>query len=82
MNGSGRMNKSDYYRIWLLGVVCGSCFVTLFYMISVVMSTKDSEIPQSNFEVVDTYNGCDIIKWQDPHYREYKFFLDCSNKKQ
>jgi hypothetical protein len=32
--------------------------------------------PKSNFEVVDTYKGCDVVRW-DNGFAEYKYFLDC-----
>jgi hypothetical protein len=53
------MSKSDYYRAWLLGIVCGMSFLSLFYMVNVALDTKELQPqPKSNFEVVDTYNGC------------------------
>jgi hypothetical protein len=33
--------------------------------------------PQSNFTVVDTYKGCDVVRWALPSHAEYKYFLHC-----
>jgi hypothetical protein len=76
------MNKYDYYRAVLFGVVMGMSFLTLFYMVNVALDTKDPEPekPKTNAEVVDTYRGCDIIRWTDHQLAEYKYFMDCSKR--
>lgn len=34
--------------------------------------------PSKKFEVVDTYEGCDIIRWYDSqHTAEFKYFMRC-----
>jgi hypothetical protein len=33
---------------------------------------------KSNFEVVDTYMGCDVVSWTQPNFAQYKYFLHCS----
>jgi len=33
--------------------------------------------PQSNFEVVDKYKNCDLVRWSDNGLAEYKYFLHC-----
>ena len=30
-------------------------------------------------EVVDTYEGCDIVRWTNHQFAEYKYFLHCNN---
>jgi hypothetical protein len=32
--------------------------------------------PQSNFAVVDTYKGCDVVRWGNG-FADYKYFLHC-----
>jgi hypothetical protein len=72
------MSRIDYYRAWLLGVVCGMSFLSLFYMVNVALDTKEPEAqPKSNFEVVDTYKGCDVMRWTQSNLAEYKYFLYC-----
>lgn len=31
------------------------------------------------FEIVDTYNGCDVIRYTTPS-NDWQYFLDCSSK--
>jgi hypothetical protein len=33
--------------------------------------------PEQKFEVVDTYKGCDVVRWHGPGLAEYKYFLHC-----
>jgi len=72
------MSKSDYYRAWLLGIVCGMSFLSIFYMVNVALDTKELQPqPKSNFEVVDTYNGCDVVRYTPDQSARYTYFLDC-----
>ena len=32
--------------------------------------------PNSNFAVVDTYKGCDVVRWGNG-FADYKYFLHC-----
>jgi hypothetical protein len=69
------MSRLDYYRATLLGAVIGVVFVTGLYVF-----TSDDEPqtqPKSNFEVVDTYKGCDVVRWTQSNFAEYKYFLHC-----
>jgi hypothetical protein len=78
------MNKIDYYKAVLLGVVIGMAFLTLFYMVNVAMDVKESpqkEVKPTNFEVVDEYKGCDVVRWAQSNFAEYKYFLYCNNIK-
>ena len=72
------MTNSDYYRAVLLGAVIGMAFLSLFYMVNVALDTKPQpEKPESNFEVVDHYKGCDVVRWTQSQLAEYKYFLRC-----
>jgi hypothetical protein len=72
------MNKIDYYRAVLLGVVLGMAFLSFFYVF-----THDDEpnkqpiTPKSNFEVVDHYKGCDLLQWTNSQLAQYKYVLYC-----
>jgi hypothetical protein len=35
--------------------------------------------PKGNFEVVDTYRGCDVVRYTDGSMATYKYFLDCTD---
>lgn len=70
------MNKLDYYRAILFGIVIGMVFLTGFY----VFTQDDESKPvtsKSNFEVVDTYKGCDLVRWTSHQLAEYKYVLYC-----
>jgi hypothetical protein len=73
------MSKSDYYRAWILGVICGMSFLSLFYMVNIALDSKPQEPQksQSNFEVVDKYKSCEVVRWTQSYLAEYKYFLDC-----
>jgi len=43
-----------------------------------IVSVGDTELKPSA-EVVDTYKGCDIIRWSNSQMSEYKYFLHCNN---
>jgi hypothetical protein len=75
------MRNTDYYRTILLGIVLGMSSLTLVYMLSVAVDTKDPKekpiTPKSNFEVVDIYQGCDVVRYAPHQAAEYKYFLHC-----
>jgi len=73
------MSNADYYRAVTFGAVIGMAFLSLFYMVNVALDTKDQAPPkpESNFEVVDHYIGCDVLRWDDSNLATYKYFLYC-----
>jgi hypothetical protein len=69
------MTRTDYYRVLLLGIVIGMAFITAF---SVFTQEDEPEAsPKSNFEVVDTYKECEVVRWTQSNFAEYKYFLHC-----
>jgi hypothetical protein len=70
------MNRTDYYRAVLLGIVIGMAFISGFYVFT---QEDEPEAPKSNFEVVDTYEGCKVVRWHYNMLAEYKYFLNCKN---
>lgn len=72
------MNTNDYYRAVLLGVVIGMGFLSLSYVFLLPEDNIKPVEPKSNFEVVDTYRGCDVVRWTNNQLAEYKYFLDCN----
>jgi len=69
------MNKNrDYYRAVLFGAAITAFVLTGFYAFN---KEDKPQKPQSNFEVVDTYKGCDVVRWTQSNLAEYKYFLDC-----
>ena len=71
------MTNTDYYRAVLLGFVIGMASLSLIVQISTREDVKPVE-PKSNFEVVDTYKGCDVVRYTDSSMATYKYFLDCN----
>ena len=70
------MNKPDYQRVILGTMIATLSFLLLFYMMRPNKSTKVTE-PKSNFEVIDTYNGCAVVRYAAPNGANYHYFLDC-----
>jgi hypothetical protein len=68
------MNRTDYYRVLLLGIVIGMAFISGFYVFT---QEDEPEAPKSNFEVVDTYKECEVVRWTQSNFAEYKYFLHC-----
>ena len=72
------MTDSEYRRTLVLGAIIGASLTLLgFYMIKPEPQTVT---PKTNFGVVDTYKGCDVVRWTDGNQAEYKYFLHCDNK--
>ena len=67
------MNKVLILRIAV--IVIGS-IILIFSTMRPNKSTKVSE-PKSNFEVIDTYKGCAVVRYAAPSQATYKYFLDC-----
>lgn len=73
------MNSNDNFRAVLLGVIVGMASLSLLVLINPGEDVKPVE-PKSNFEVVDNYKGCDVVRWTNNQLAEYKYFLHCDKK--
>ena len=71
------MTNTDYYRAVLLGVVVGMVFLTGIYVFISPVENAEALDTKGSFEVVDTYKGCDVVRWTNNHLAEYKYFLHC-----
>ena len=71
------MTNTDYYRAVLLGFVIGMASLSLIVQISTREDVEPVE-PKGNFEVVDTYKGCDVVRYTVPIEAKYHYFLDCN----
>lgn len=49
--------------------------------IAILYSGGNDKTPplEPHAEVVDTYKGCDIVRWNSHEFAEYKYFLHCNN---
>jgi len=73
------MSRIDYYRAVLLGVIVGMGVLSLFMVINPGEDVKPSP-PDQKFEVVDTYKGCEVVRYTPDNSARYTYFLDCKNK--
>ena len=71
------MDKSNYYRAVLLGVVVGMGFLSMLYVFMGPVENAEALDTKGSFEVVDTYKGCDVVRWTNNQFAEYKYFLVC-----
>ena len=70
------MTNFEYYKTLTIGVIIGASTVILaFYMLK--PEPQQPVASKSNFEVVDTYMGCDIIKRENKSVFESQYFMDC-----
>ena len=74
------MNRQDYYRAVLLGVIVGMGVLSLFMVINPGEDVKPSP-PDQKFSVVDAYKGCDVVRYTPDNSAMYTYFLDCGNQK-
>jgi hypothetical protein len=65
---------NDLRSIVTGGLIGASVVILALYMVKPEPQPKN---PQSDFEVVDTYKGCDVVRWALPNHAEYKYFLHC-----
>jgi len=66
------MNKPVIFGITVVVL----SILLLFYMINPNQPAELFE-PKNNFEVVDNYRGCDLLRWSDSQLAEYKYVLYC-----
>jgi hypothetical protein len=74
------MNSNDKFRAMLLGVIVGMGVLSLFMVINPGEDVKPAE-PDQKFEVVDTYKGCDVVRYTPDNSAMYTYFLNCGNQK-
>jgi len=73
-----KMNRQDYYRAVLLGVIVGMSFLSLFYVfLSPEEDVKPTEQSKPIIEVVGTYKECDVVRYTPDNSARYSYFLDC-----
>jgi hypothetical protein len=72
---------NDHFgRGTMLGAVIGmTSLSTIYFLFYVILkpATPNASASKNNFEVVDTYKGCDVIRWSENSIAEYKYFLNC-----
>ena len=71
------MTDSEYRRTLLLGAIIGASITIL--ALHMTKPVTQPVTPKTNFEVVDTYKGCDVVRYTDGSMATYKYFLHCNN---
>jgi hypothetical protein len=70
----------NYIRSTMFGAVIGASFLAITYFTFEVIlkpATPEVSAPKSNFEVVDKYKDCDLLRWSNRGLSEYKYVLYC-----
>ena len=69
---------------YTFGLFTGFCLGCLYFMVPTIIDSfskpAEPQKPKSNFEVVANYQGCDIIRWENSMFAEYKYFLHCAKE--
>jgi hypothetical protein len=73
------MTDSEYRRTLLLGAIIGASITLLGFYTLKPEPPNTIVTPKTNFEVVDTYKGCDVVRYTDGSMATYKYFLHCNN---
>jgi len=50
-------------------------------MLIITALSNNTPIDQPSFEVVDTYKGCDVVRYAPHQAATYKYFLYCEKNK-
>ena len=72
------MTNTEYYKTLVVGAIIGASITILAFYMMKPSPQNHTVTAKSNFAVVDTYKGCDIVQWSDNQMATYKYFLDCS----
>ena len=77
------MTEDDKYALkeFRNGVAVTLGIVGIFTLIIGVLTMNNTSIDQPSFEVVDTYKGCDVVRYAPHQVAEYKYFLYCENNR-
>ena len=75
------MSDEDKYALkeFRNGVALTLGVIGIAMLIIVALSMNTPEL-KASFEVVDTYKGCDVVRYAPHQLAEYKYFLHCENK--
>ena len=74
------MSDFEYQRTLIIGVIIGASVCILGFSMMRPTQPVEAPEPKGNFEVVDTYKGCDVVRYTDGSMATYKYFLDCKDK--
>ena len=64
-----------------VGVFLGASAVFIIILILLAHFASGGKPLEPSFEVVDTYKGCDVVRYAPHQVAEYKYFLYCEKNK-
>ena len=73
------MKDFEYQRTLIIGVIIGASVCILGFSMMRPTQPVEAIEPKGNFEVVDTYKGCDVVRYTVPIEAKYHYFLDCTD---
>jgi len=73
----GGMTDSEYRRTMALGAIIGASLAILAIYAAKPDPNTHPPTPESNFEVVDKYKNCEVVRWTNGQLANYRFFLNC-----
>jgi hypothetical protein len=83
--GGGIISDEDKYALKEFlrgfGVFLGASAVFILILLVLSYFASGGEPLKPSFEVVDTYKGCDVVRYAPHQVAEYKYFLYCENNK-
>ena len=53
-------------------------FLVIIFASGIITTGAEKDTP-SSAKVVDTYKGCDVVRYTDGSMATYKYFLHCNN---
>lgn len=73
------MNRTlETFAVVFLSLFLSSLFGFLIFFPIYLATTETPKEPQSpKFEVIDKYEGCDVVRYNPGSVTTYKYFLKC-----
>ena len=72
------MTNKEAFIEFAQGFATGLGIVGVFILLNTVV-TPNNSTPNKKFAVVDTYKGCDVVRYTDSSTR-WNYFLDCQKQ--
>jgi len=78
-----KMTEEDKYALKEFmrgaGVFAATSAILIAVLIALAYFASGDKPLEPSFEVVDEYKGCDVIRYNQHEFAEYKYFLYCNN---
>jgi len=79
-------DDKQFLKDFLSGVMLGVGTLGVVGLLAIILNgaanwlDMQPSLPDQKFEVVDTYKGCDVVRYTPDQSARYTYFLDCKNK--